>query len=171
MKSLPAIAAASLVLTSAACSNDKSTTAEQPSSSSPAPTQEVAGQFSVKDPDWIELIPNTTWNRCDGEPECDGEECFGAGPAEGLGFGAKVLVTNAEGTKVALDEIDETWGWEHPSRNWNPGNCAMYWSVDVPTSEAGVLTVTFDDNPAWAVDFTLKEMRQAPHSMDFISIG
>jgi len=139
-----------------------------PSQEASTPQQQVKGQFHIYPNEWFRTIPDTTWNRCDGEPECDGEECYGVQAADGLGFGTKVLVTNADGKKVGLDEIDSTWGWQ---RGPDRGSCVMYWSVDVPETEAGVLTATFDDNPDWAVDFTLKEMKKAPHSLDFIGLG
>ena len=166
-----AIIAAAIVFSGNDAGETASDPSAAPSTTEPSPTpaaHEVKGQFSVQTNDWFETIPNTTWNRCDGEPECDGEECYGTGAGEGLGFDTEAMVTNAAGTKVAKGSVTETWGWE---RGTTKGVCVLYWSVEVPETETGVLTVTFDGNPNWAVDFTLAEMKKAPHSLDFISIG
>jgi hypothetical protein len=147
--------------------NSAASQAPSPTVSS-ATTQKVSGKFHVYPNDWFDTIEGTEWNRCDGEPECDGLECYGKGAADGLGFGTELVVTNADGKKVGLDEISNSWGWK---RGATRGGCEFIWSVEVPETESGVLTVTFDDNPDWAVDFTLAKMKKLPHALDLIGIG
>lgn len=165
-----------------ACSSDGSDSSAKfpgsptPSPSSPAvsattPTapamQTVKGQFHIGDGDWMKTIPGTIWNRCNGQPECDGEECYGVGPADGMGFDTEVLIINGTGDRVALGSVTDTWGWKHPGR----GTCVAYWKVEVPVDETGVLTARFGGKRIWQVNFTLAEMRRAPHSLDFVGIG
>ena len=167
-----AVAAVSVGVTLALTGDEKtpaakSTASPKATQSQPA-TQTVSSDFHINDGTWVATIDGTSWNRCDGEPECDGLECYGTGPADGLEFGTEVLVTNSDGEKVGLGEVETTWGWK---RGATRGACVLTWSVDVPTSETGVLTVTFDENPDWSHDFTLAKMTKAPHALDlFIGI-
>jgi hypothetical protein len=161
------VAATSLLIALTACSSDDSQSAAAHSPVPTTQTQKVSGQFSIHDINWIRLIPGTSWNRCNGEPECDGQECYGAGAANGLGSDTEVLVTNGTGDKVARGEVGKTWGWKHGAR----GACVLYWSVRVPVDQTGVLTATFAGNSQWAPNFTLAKMRKLPHALDFISIG
>jgi hypothetical protein len=128
----------------------------------------VKGQFMIYTNDWFEVIDGTEWNRCEGEPECDGQECFGVAVGDGLDFGTPVVVTNADGKKVGIGEIDQTWGWR---RGATGGACTLYWSVPIPESEAGVLTVTIDDDPGKAIDFTLAEFAKKPGMLSLYGIG
>jgi hypothetical protein len=132
------------------------------------PMRTIEASFRIYPNTAFDVIAGTEWNRCDGEPERDGLECYGVGAGDGLDFGADVVVTNADGKKVGLGQIDETWGWK---RGRTGGVCAMYWSVDGPAHEPGVLTVTFAGNPQWADDFTLAELDKKPGMLDLLGFG
>ncbi|KRB73091.1 hypothetical protein ASE01_20155 [Nocardioides sp. Root190] len=123
------------------------------------PTQAIAGNISIYTNTAFETIPNSEWNRCDGEPECDGSECYGVGDAEGLGSQAEVLITDSTGEAVALGQMDSTWGWK---RGATGGACIMTWSAEVPVDETGVLNVQLAGEPAWTVLTTLAELAEAP---------
>lgn len=166
VRALALTACAVAILTLVACGGGSSSLKAGDSQRIVAATQKVSGMLSIHDRDWIHLIPGTTWNRCNGQG-CDGQECYGTGPANGLESGAEVLVTNGLGDKVALGEVGKSWGWKRGSR----GVCVLYWSVKVPVDQSGVLTAMFAGNSHWAPNFTLARMRRLPHALDFIGIG
>jgi hypothetical protein len=147
---------------------DRQPTRPTAQDTTPAATEQVSGHFSIYTNRWFDTIPNTTWNRCNGQPECDGSQCYGTGVASGLGAATDVVVTDGTGAKVALGKVSQTWGWR---RGATGGLCVLYWSAAVPQDAGGVLAVTFQHNPSWSADFTLAKMRRLPHALDFLGIG